>query len=149
LASDGSLMVAANNSGMVYVWELGKSQTAGDDDVEARPFQKTHAHKTYVLRCLLSPNNKLMATTSADTTVKLWSVPEFKLERTLTGHQRWVWDAIFSSDSAYLITASSDQSARLWDVNQAETIRHYHGHHKGVICAALSDASATDAPPGV
>ena len=48
-----------------------------------------------------------LATCSADTTVKIWSISsnyEFKPERTLVGHQRWVWDCAFSADSAYLVT---------------------------------------------
>lgn len=47
-----------------------------------------------------------LATCSADKTVKVWSTEnyEYRLERTLEGHQRWVWDAAFSADSAYLVT---------------------------------------------
>ena len=50
---------------------------------------------------------RLMATCSADTTVKIWSIGpnfDFKLDKVLKGHQRWVWDAAFSADSAYLVT---------------------------------------------
>jgi G protein beta subunit-like protein len=49
-----------------------------------------------------------LATCSADKTVKVWSTEnyEYRLERTLEGHQRWVWDAAFSADSAYLVTGS-------------------------------------------
>ena len=79
------------------------------------PLHKLQAHDAYVLKCLLSPDNRLLATTSSDKTVKLWNLDGFTLERTLTGHQRWVWDCVFSVDAAYLVTASSDASARLWD----------------------------------
>lgn len=51
-----------------------------------------------------------MATCSADTTVKIWSISpnyDFKLEKVLQGHQRWVWDCAFSADSAYLVTGTS------------------------------------------
>jgi G protein beta subunit-like protein len=47
---------------------------------------------------------RLLATTSADHTVKVWSVKDFSLVKTLSGHQRWVWDCVFSADSAYLMT---------------------------------------------
>lgn len=53
---------------------------------------------------------RYLATCSADTTVKIWLVGsnyEFKLDKTLHGHQRWVWDAAFSADSAYLVTGVS------------------------------------------
>ncbi len=96
---------------------------------------------------------RFLATCSADTTVKIWSISpnyEFKLEKTLQGHQRWVWDCAFSADSAYLVTgneqplfvasfivlelsslASSDHTARLWDMSTGETVRQYNGHQKG------------------
>ena len=50
---------------------------------------------------------RYLATCSADTTVKIWSISqdyEFKQEKVLQGHQRWVWDCAFSADSAYLVT---------------------------------------------
>jgi hypothetical protein len=79
---------------------------------------------------------RMLATTSADQTVKLWSIPAFAHRQTLTGHQRWVrrpraaprplrlrrrglrvapqvWDAQFSSDSNTLATGSSDNTGRL------------------------------------
>lgn len=81
----------------------------------------------------------MLATTSADHTVKIWSAKDFSLVKTLSGHQRWVWDCVFSADSAYLMTASSDQTARLWDLGQGETIRTYTGHSKAITCVALND----------
>lgn len=116
---------------------------------------------------ILSPFHRLLATCSADTTVKIWSIGpsfDFKLEKTLQGHQRWVWDAAFSADSAYLVTgtglltsemidptvpclswlslrrvASSDHVARLWELASGETVRQYNGHSKAAVCVALND----------
>lgn len=91
---------------------------------------KFQAHNKYLTRCLLSPDVKYgfgyccfkllarlifshlryLATCSADTTVKLWSISpnyEFKLDKILQGHQRWVWDCAFSADSAYLVTGKN------------------------------------------
>lgn len=65
----------------------------------------------------------------------------FKLESTLTGHQRWVWDCAFSADSAYLVTACSDHYARLWELGSEQVIRQYNGHHRGAVCVALNDYS--------
>jgi target of rapamycin complex subunit LST8 len=39
----------------------------------------------YVLKCLLSPDMRQLATISSDKTVKLWNVDGFTLDRTLTG----------------------------------------------------------------
>ncbi|KAH0584032.1 RNase P and RNase MRP subunit, variant 2 [Termitomyces sp. 'cryptogamus'] len=142
LASDGSCLVAGNNKGQCYVWKVN------DENLGLPRFQavtRFHAHNKYLTRCLLSPDAKYLATCSADTTVKIWSIShnyEFKLERTLIGHQRWVWDCAFSADSAYLVTASSDHTARLWEMASGETVRQYNGHHKATVCCALHDGAS-------
>lgn len=98
------------------------------------------AHDNYLLKCVLSPDVNLLATTSADKTVKLWNTTTWECERTLAQHQRWVWDAVFSADSLYFVTVSSDQSGKLWDLRSGEVIRNYAGHNLAVSCVALNDA---------
>jgi G protein beta subunit-like protein len=46
------------------------------------------AHNDYLLRCVLSPDVKMVATTSADKTVKLWNTSSWVVEKTLEKHQR-------------------------------------------------------------
>lgn len=136
VAADGSLLVAANNKGNVYVWRMEN----GKDTQDLRPLTKIEAaHSTYILKCLISPDVRLLATASADHTIKIWNTRDFSLERTLTGHTRWVWDIAFSADSAYLVSASSDHVARLWDLSSGDTIRQYTGHQKAIVCIALND----------
>ncbi|ORX90652.1 WD repeat-containing protein pop3 [Basidiobolus meristosporus CBS 931.73] len=138
VAGDGSMLVAGNNKGNCYVW-----RTSNPDFSDLRPTATFSAHSTYLLRALLSPDTKLLATCSADTTVKIWNTADYKFEpvRTLQGHQRWVWDCAFSADSAYLVTASSDHVSRLWELSKGETIRQYTGHNKAAVCVALNDLS--------
>jgi len=77
----------------------------------------------------------------SSSTEELAKPTPFKLESTLTGHQRWVWDCAFSADSAYLVTACSDHYARLWELHTETIIRQYNGHHRGAVCVALNDYS--------
>ncbi|KAL1918960.1 uncharacterized protein VTP21DRAFT_2341 [Calcarisporiella thermophila] len=137
--SDGTLLIAGNNKGTVFVWRM----SGGKDATQLQPIKSFSAHTRYLTKCLLSPDVKHLATCSADTTVKIWDARDnsFELERTLMGHQRWVWDCSFSADSAYLVTASSDHTARLLDLSQGELIRQYNGHNKAAVCVALNDQS--------
>ncbi|PNP58002.1 hypothetical protein THARTR1_02160 [Trichoderma harzianum] len=153
VASDGTLLCAANTAGNVFVWHLRQNY----DQTELLPVTHFSAHKEYITRILLSPDVKKLATCSADHTAKIWEIKDVKpqvngksdearplpLEATLTGHQRWVWDCAFSADSAYLVTACSDHYARLWELHSQQIIRQYNGHHRGAVCVALNDYSET------
>jgi G protein beta subunit-like protein len=146
VARDASIIAAANNHGTTFVWKLGKGL---DLTTQFEPLQMLQAHSKYVLKCVVSPDTKWLATMSADHSAKIWNTRTFELSRTLVGHQKWVWDGIFSADSAYLITASSDQTARLWDLEKAQTIRQYTGHHKAVVCVTLNDSAPPSTPDAV
>ncbi|QRW26965.1 diacylglycerol kinase catalytic domain-containing protein [Rhizoctonia solani] len=131
IASDGSCLVAGNNKGRVYVWKINESTRDGPRYQAITKFQ---AHNKYLTRCLLSPDVSCDVFGRHNRQEGLL-VPnyEFKLDKTLHGHQRWVWDAAFSADSAYLVTASSDHVARLWELSSGETVRQYNGHHKAAV----------------
>jgi G protein beta subunit-like protein len=93
VAADGSLVVAANSAGTCYVWRAARGAAL---TAHFEPLHRLRAHGAPVLRCLLSPDVRALATASADKTVKLWSLDGFTLDRTLAGHTRWVWDCVFS-----------------------------------------------------
>jgi G protein beta subunit-like protein len=125
VSPDGSLLCAVNNSGNCFIWNLYSSpltksttnnadasnsnQTATSNFDYMTQFQ---AHKTYVLKCLFSPNGKLLATAAADNVAKIWqynnSKNKWEEDKTLIGHTQWVWDCWFSADSAYLLTGTID-----------------------------------------
>eukprot|EP00938_MAST-03A_sp_MAST-3A-sp1_P001967 g1967.t1 len=139
IMGDGSVLVAADQSGQIHVWD------AAHDYKYLRSFQ---AHKGYVLKSLFSPNLKYLATTSSDTTVKIWSTKDlkFKCNQTLASHRKWVWDCSFSADSSYLLTASSDCSAKLWELQRGIVIRQFTQHHKAVVAVALNDTDKVGTP---
>ncbi|RYP49068.1 hypothetical protein DL768_005158 [Monosporascus sp. mg162] len=70
VASDGSLLCAANNAGNVFVWSLIQTY----DRTQLLPVTQFSAHKEYITRILLSPDVKKLATCSADHTAKIWVV---------------------------------------------------------------------------
>jgi G protein beta subunit-like protein len=76
IASDGSLLVAGNNKGSVYVWKMlstrasqlaatslpvAKASPTGDDVTwDLQPVTKIQAHSKYLLRTVLSPDVKFV-----------------------------------------------------------------------------------------
>eukprot|EP01036_Dinobryon_divergens_P031286 gene31286-40656_t len=162
ISNDATTLSVGTHKGRLLVYSSGENKSWDlSKDIQA--------HDDYLLRCVISPHGRTIATTSADKTVKLWSSSTagaasqghslssspvsntstlrdsivnnvtWELEKTLVKHSRWVWDCVFSSDSMYLISASSDHSAKLWDLASGEVVRNYTGHNMTVSCVALND----------
>ncbi len=58
-----------------------------------------------------------MASSSADNTVKLWSIKSHKEVTTLQGHSNIVNSVAFSPDGKYLASGSYDKTVKLWSVD--------------------------------
>lgn len=60
-------------------------------------YDRLSGHSDEVKGVVFSPNGKIIASTSADKTIKLWQ-PDSTLLTTLKGHNDLVWQVVFSPD---------------------------------------------------
>lgn len=144
---DASYLAAVNTRGTCFVWSVSQCQQP-ETIMTVNPRAKLKAHDRYALKCKFSPDSTLLATTSADHSVRIWQTSHFDMTSTLTipisdeqseiAHG-WMWDCDFSADSQYLITASSDGLARIWNINESKVEREFVGHSKAVTCLAYND----------
>mmetsp|Transcript_14524 Transcript_14524/g.26054 ORF Transcript_14524/g.26054 Transcript_14524/m.26054 type:complete len:309 (+) Transcript_14524:104-1030(+) len=137
ISPNGSLLAACNTTGHCFLWKMDSPQTC----TRLGEFTVKRLHETYILKCVISPDGKTLATASADRTVKIWSLPELTLDRVLGDHKKWVHDICFCADSTFLLSASSDGKARLWDLATGHKIKQYDGRHqKAIVAVALNDS---------
>ncbi|MEH2191242.1 MAG: hypothetical protein V7K98_01035 [Nostoc sp.] len=78
-----------------------------------REYNRLEGHISGVNSATFSPDRSLIASASADTTIKLW-LPDGSLFKTLSGHEDVVNSVSFSPDGQIIASASQDKTVKLW-----------------------------------
>lgn len=73
-----------------------------------------HAHDHYVIGTLFARKHQVLLTSGMDKRIKLWSVPEWQLLKTIEGHQNSVNSLSLDPDENFLASGSTDASIRVW-----------------------------------
>ncbi len=99
---------------------------------------RLRGHKGAVTTVAFSPDDRLIASGSADNSVILWEAANGKEIRRLNGHQAGVTGVSFSPDGTRLATSSADRTVRVWDTATGKELL-CHKEHAGIVnCVAFS-----------
>jgi WD40 repeat protein len=77
-------------------------------------------HANVVRSVAFHPRDWIIASGSADATVRLWDVASRKSIKVLTGHREPVDCVAFSPDNNFVASGSYDDTSRLWDVSHGK-----------------------------
>ena len=80
----------------------------------------------------------VLASGSADYTIKLWDWELGNCLQTLYGHTSWVWSIAFNPNGTQLVSSSYDQTIKLWDIGTGECLKTLRGHTSPVVSVAFS-----------
>jgi U3 small nucleolar RNA-associated protein 15 len=115
--SDGLLLAAGCESGIVQVFDLGSRAVLRQFKLHKRP-----AHAV-----CFSPDKTHLFSASDDTTVRLWDLAQGEQLLRMDGHTDYVRSALPASDDLW-VTGSYDHSVKLWDVRtKAAVMTLEHG----------------------
>ena len=93
-------------------------------------------HQGSVRSVVFSPDGKQLATSGADSTVRLWNLSGKQLAE-LKAPQGSVWSVVFSPDGKQLATSGGDSTVRLWNLS-GKQLAELKGHQGGVNSVVFS-----------
>jgi WD40 repeat protein len=105
-----------------------------DDD----PLRTLRGHEEAVKAVAVSPDGKIVASGSADNTVKLWNLQTGEVIATLTGHSKAVNSVSFSRNGNILASGSNDNTIKLWNISTHQVIGALTNHTAAVNAVAFS-----------
>ncbi|KAL2863948.1 putative transcription initiation factor TFIID subunit [Aspergillus lucknowensis] len=156
--SDDNLLVAAGmQESYIRVWSLdGKKITSTYDNVEDNPTNSRRliGHSGPIYAVAFAPsttstdgavaptNARWLLSSSADKTIRLWSLDLFQCMVVYKGHDQPVWDLQWGPFGHYFVSGGHDKTARLWVTDHIRQQRIFVGHDQDVDCVCFHPNSA-------
>ena len=104
----------------------------------AESFRDIRAHDAPITGLAASKDGKLLATTSGDSTVKLWDAANGESRATLKGHTASTWSPAFRPGAAQLASMGSDGTVRVWDIAASVELAKFENLGNGLGAVAWS-----------
>lgn len=76
------------------------------------------AHRNLISHITFSSSDKYMATSSPDSTIKVWSAKTFELLQVIDTKSDWVTDMKFSLDEQFLVYSTSKGKVMVWNLDE-------------------------------
>lgn len=122
VANHSNFGYLTSSRGLCYKLDNVTTSKSDSKQINTIVSSSKECHESYILNSCLNESDDLLATCSADNSVKVWA-EGMDMKHNLTQHFSWVKSCCFSVDSEYLATGCSDGSARLWSLHTNSIVR--------------------------
>lgn len=95
-------------------------------------------HIGWIGAVAFAPNGEVLASGSADKSIRLWDRKTGKVRAILRGHEDYVCAVAFDPKGKLLASGSYDHTAKLWDVKTKKEHHSLRGHRGVVMTVAFS-----------
>jgi polar amino acid transport system permease protein len=159
---DGDL-VAANDGENILVWDaqagslvqeiVGYCEDDPSASIEACKAAEDQwlGHKKAVTALAFSPDNELLASGGADTTVVFWEIETGEARWSSVGHWAAVTTMVFGEDGEFMLSGGADFKVRNLRVTGGKSTATFEGHLatvRGVVFGPLEDTIITAGDDG-
>jgi hypothetical protein len=114
---DGKVGVSCGEDNQLRFWNA-----TGD----GKQIRNAAGHGKAVLRVAYHPSKPLVATCSADSTVKIWNPDNGQNVRTLSGHTDWVYALAISPDGNLVAAGAWNGEVRIWKIDDGALVKAFN-----------------------
>ncbi|OMP85884.1 Transcription initiation factor TFIID subunit 5 [Diplodia seriata] len=146
-SGDNEFVAAGMQESYVRVWSLnGNALPSVNPNDKPSASKRLIGHSGPIYAVSFSPStanpasggpstrSKYLLSSSADKTIRLWSLETWTCVTAYKSHSGPIWDVKWGPFGHYFLTGSLDRTARLWTTDHIAPHRLYVGHDNDVDC---------------
>lgn len=136
---------ASNNSNLRIIQSSVQPKFENRDRTRylADSYQTLYGHLGKVNKVAFSPDGEILASASADGTIKLWNLRTGEQSRTFWENFSSVNAIAFSPDGMTIASGNTDSTVKLWDVRTGKLLHTLSGHSAWVSSVNFSPDGET------
>jgi WD40 repeat protein len=144
---DGQILASSSDDRTIKLWQWNFALTkifTGHQDIVHSVAVRPILRSPQPISLIRGENREaqIIATGSADRTIKLWNL-EGKELGSLRGHDSPIWGLTWSPDGQILVTADEHGDIKFWDFKTKRQIFNLSGHHHKVTSISFSPIPPT------
>ncbi|EXJ90989.1 hypothetical protein A1O1_04096 [Capronia coronata CBS 617.96] len=138
VSPDGKSLVtgSADKSAKFWQFKVVQEEVLGTNRKNAKlvlVHSRTLKVADDILSLRFSPDERLLAVSTLDNTVKVFFVDTLKLFLTLYGHKLPVLSMDISYDSKLIVTSSADKNVRVWGLDFGDCHKAFFAHQDSIL----------------